>query len=158
MEGRGPTISSVWTPVNAQQLITETVGMQHCCSTYVHIIRKMLNKVLVISSVSYMYYLLFSFTENTYIHHSYIHDHQFTAIIIYIRTYTLLYCAKYCYTRGLEMPASLYTVCPCLHYIPSAMCVYIIYNLYTLCVPKTSINIYKNIHKYTYIHSSVLMA
>ena len=111
MEGSGPTISSVWTPVNAQQLITETVDMQHYCSTYIRIIRNMLNKVLAISSVSYMYYLLFSFTESTYIHHSY----MIITILLYIRTYTLLYCAKCCYTRGLEMPASLYTVCPCLH-------------------------------------------
>ena len=104
MEGSGPTISSVWTPVNAQQLITETVDMQHCCSTYVRIIRNMLNKVLVISSVSYMYYLLFSFTESTYIHHSIIHDHKFTAIYTYVYIIILCKMLLYPWSRDASQP------------------------------------------------------
>ena len=147
MEGSGPTISSVWTPVNAQQLITETVGMQHYCSTYVRIVRKMLNKVLAISSVSYMYYLSFSFTESIYIT---IHDHQFTAIYTYV--YIIILCKMLLYSWSRDASQPVY----CLS-LPSwnTKCnvrIHIIYNLYTLCVPKTSINIYKKIPQ-VYVHT-----
>ena len=144
MEGRGPTISSVWTPVNAQQLlITETVGMQHCCSTYVHIIRKMLNKALVISSVSYIHVLSFILIYWEYIYTSLIHDHQFTAIIIYnyIYVYIIILCKILLYSWSRDASQPVY----CLS-LPSwnTKCnVRIYHNLYTLCAPKTSINIYK---------------
>ena len=39
MERSAPRRSSVWIPVNADQLIVETVDMQSC-STYIHIIRR----------------------------------------------------------------------------------------------------------------------